>query len=1147
MFTPNDDGREMIVIQKKGIVTVWHDVDMDYSYAVHTVALDMSDIVCSNGERALGGVQLHPDFSVHQNRYIYLYYTYDATGQCLQDDAEHGPVNRLSRFVLSESWKIDPSTETVLLQTPPLTTRVHNGGKIEFGKDGYLYLSIGDLGHKEEAQSLQNLFGSMIRLTADGGIPPDNPFAQDPNSHRCNVNGRLPESVQQQQRQDGKCQELYAVGLRNPWRFAMNPNTEGSKVQYYINDVGGETWEEINNGGDDYRTSRDVLGITNYGWPRREGPCGHQNTPREKRTTDCHNYNGFHQPLHFFHHPAEGAAVTGGAFIPNGIWPPADTYDNGYLYTDYVSGQVYLLRNGNGNDATTTTTTACLTTCNPVTSGRNVTEFFTDSRIPTMRFGPYKGGTMALYYTSNANGGSMRRIYYAAAAVAADPVGEESEVPVNRPPVASIDVNASWVEEGETILFSGKASTDPDNGDNLMYEWDFDGDGVVDSRLSEDSSQFSTTGVYQSTLTVQDGHGGKSTASEHVIVGTPTTGGYPGVVFPWFSANETSCPEGYDFCGILEFCEGENDENTTVFGYRLPCPEGDCECPGGSGPIIRLVPGTKYRLTLRNSALQDTNLHTHGLHIVGSGDSDDVTRTVSAEGYCLDYTWDIASDHPGGTYWYHAHHHGLAEMQVGGGAYGMLIVEDNDSLHSSLPSWTENELLLQIVKTEHVVKGNSRRNDLIVVNATQWYRLRVSIVSIEGIPLNLTFGEGGKDDCDVHKVASDGVWRSVVPGPKARIFELSGASRADFAIRCNNTGSLIPLYYGNEIASTIFVLDAPDSAETSHIHIMEDWFPVRPYALADLLNETVPQENTFTVTLGYDHVNSLQWNPAIPVATIGYNQVHEWTLRGTAEHPFHLHLYHMQIASPGGCGAHHEEGEFYDVIASTEDCVIRFRTADIGQRCVLHCHVLFHEDNGSMSWVNVTGPNMPINNEVSPQYACALTEEPQESSSFSPTSQPFVTVAPDENSTSSSASCKTMLPTAILLNTGEKLKTGEYIESRVLDRYLIQQNDGSLALISGSPANGPDGGTVLWQSNIPKERRRFGDYFSALQRDGNFVTRPVFENGLPVGRTVWDSATGRSGTKDDYFLALNCNGTMSIFQGTPENPGEDIWSASERL
>ena len=97
---------------------------------------------------------------------------------------------------------------------------------------------------------------------------------------------------------------------------------------------------------------------------------------------------------------------------------------------------------------------------------------------------------------------------------------------------------------------------------------------------------------------------------------------------------------GIDFCGTLDFCQ-DGDR----FGYALP---GD-RCQPYNGPTIRLIPGSRYRLTLRNTATVSTNIHTHGLHIVGAGDSDDATRSVGA-GECLDYTWDITDDHPGGTH-----------------------------------------------------------------------------------------------------------------------------------------------------------------------------------------------------------------------------------------------------------------------------------------------------------------------------------------------------------------------------------------------------------------------------------------------------------------------------------------------------------------
>eukprot|EP00985_Skeletonema_marinoi_P022859 scaffold14795_cov140-Skeletonema_marinoi.AAC.19 len=112
---------------------------------------------------------------------------------------------------------------------------------------------------------------------------------------------------------------------------------------------------------------------------------------------------------------------------------------------------------------------------------------------------------------------------------------------------------------------------------------------------------------------------------------------------------------GQDKCATLEFCkDGSN------YGYRNP---GDSLTPCGSkpGPLIRMTPGTTYKLTLHNSADDSTlktNIHTHGLHITGSGDGDDITRFVTG-GSCLDYTWDIPSDHPGGTNWYHPHYHTL--------------------------------------------------------------------------------------------------------------------------------------------------------------------------------------------------------------------------------------------------------------------------------------------------------------------------------------------------------------------------------------------------------------------------------------------------------------------------------------------------------
>eukprot|EP00544_Gedaniella_sp_CCMP2646_P008030 CAMPEP_0202488006 /NCGR_PEP_ID=MMETSP1361-20130828/6170_1 /ASSEMBLY_ACC=CAM_ASM_000849 /TAXON_ID=210615 /ORGANISM="Staurosira complex sp., Strain CCMP2646" /LENGTH=904 /DNA_ID=CAMNT_0049117497 /DNA_START=21 /DNA_END=2731 /DNA_ORIENTATION=+ len=852
----------MFVTQKEGFVHIYEPGD-DYQYGGgDTTVLDIVDKVCVENERGLGGIQLHPNFD--SNGWIYLYYTFPKNGNC-DEDVNDGPVNRLSRWTWNAALnEIDQDSEVVLLDTPSTARAQHNSGKIEFGKDGMLYVTIGDTGVNDEGQNLNSVLGGMIRLTDTGDIPSDNPFAQDPDGVRCNLTGRG----------DGKCQELYAVGLRNPWRFAMNPNTEGNKIHFYVNDVGADAWEETSEGGDDFEDAslfNYELGIQNFGWPGREGPC------KRGDVGGCDDYEGFIHPIHYYQHEG-GGACTCGAFVPNGVW--GTEWDDKYLYGEFVFGQIYSFGVGEGTDCPE---------CNPANSGKDPQIFTTYESILTMRFGPYINGQTALYYTSSGNGGIMMQVYC-----------ENCPAPGTNGTIAS-----------PTIAPTAAPT------------------------------------VYVPPVR-PDGEGG-----------------YPGVLFPWSSSAD--CPEGYDYCGVLEFCMGEsNSETGPVYGYRIPCPEGEtCECNSIPGPLIRLIPGNVYKLTLRNAGTEVTNLHTHGLHIVGDGDGDDVVREVNG-GNCLDYTWDIKSDHPAGTSWYHAHLHTISEKQVGGGAFGMLIVEENPNLDSVLPSWAGNERLLQVsvsVYTDEMY-ANGRQNEVIDIAANQWYRLRVSLVNANAIPYNFTFADQGM--CEIHKVAQDGIWRSTVPGPMKSSWELTGASRADFAIKCNTPNALVPLFYRNEDPiANIWV-----GPEESNLYTMEEWQPTRPYSISDMTGETVPESNKFAVSLGFDYVNDEYWDPMVPIETIAYDQVHEWTLQQTWFHPFHMHLYHMQIVTPGGCGDGHEEGEFYDTISANGNCTVRFRTADIGQRCVLHCHVLFHEDSGSMSWVNVTGEGMPINLVQSPEYVC---------------------------------------------------------------------------------------------------------------------------------------------------------------------------------
>ena len=189
------------------------------------------DSLVISSEQGLLGIALDPDYP--DSNYVYLFHT------------KSDSVNQVSRFTMegdlmspdSEQLAIDPASKKKIYSAPD-TTRFHNGGTLRFGQDKTLYISIGDDAYTNEVQSLSNHLGKIMRINRDGSIPEDNPVF--PNA---------PEDA---------LPEVFAMGLRNPFRFNIDPVTQ----QLVIGDVGTVLYEEINvaKGGD------------NFGYPHYEGP-----------------------------------------------------------------------------------------------------------------------------------------------------------------------------------------------------------------------------------------------------------------------------------------------------------------------------------------------------------------------------------------------------------------------------------------------------------------------------------------------------------------------------------------------------------------------------------------------------------------------------------------------------------------------------------------------------------------------------------------------------------------------------------------------------------------------------------------------------------------------------------------------------------
>lgn len=353
-FTP--DGR-MLIANQGGTLWVWAGTLLPSP----ALTIPASSICTNANERGLLGVAVDPAFAM--NRRVYLFYTAN----------DGGCVNRVSRFTfftaVGQQNQVDPASELVLIDNMPSTNGNHNGGDLHFGKDGYLYASIGEGGVGSAARNEHVLSGKILRITPDGGIPPTNPF-QGPSTARCNVNGSTTPG--------NRCQETFAWGFRNPFRFAMDPNTAGTTTRFFINDVGQSTWEEI----DEAQAGAD------YGWNCREGA---------HNTGSCSSNPSMVDPIFEYPHGTPGPAgvngcnsITGGAFVPNGLWPG---FDSSYLFSDFICRAIFKLTQAGTWSASTFATSLGAAFAGAI----------------DLDFGPW-GTTQALYYTTFAGGGQVRRI-----------------------------------------------------------------------------------------------------------------------------------------------------------------------------------------------------------------------------------------------------------------------------------------------------------------------------------------------------------------------------------------------------------------------------------------------------------------------------------------------------------------------------------------------------------------------------------------------------------------------------------------------------------------------------------------------------------------------------------------------------------------
>jgi glucose/arabinose dehydrogenase len=281
---PGDDTDRLFIVEQSGKIKIVANGNI-----LSQPFLNIQSLIFFEGERGFLGLAFHPHYET--NGFFYVNYTRAGDGATV-----------IARYHVSADPNIaDPNSALIIIVIPQPYSN-HNGGQVAFGPDGYLYIGMGDGGSGGDpnnyAQNIEILLGKMLRINVDSGlpytVPSDNPFV-------------------------GKAgmDEIWALGLRNPWRFSFDSATG----DLYIGDVGQAIWEEV-----DFQAAGTPGGV-NFGWRCREGAHPYSSLPP---CNDANFLATLRDPITEYNH-SEGYSITGG-FVYNGTaYPSMQGY---YFFAD---------------------------------------------------------------------------------------------------------------------------------------------------------------------------------------------------------------------------------------------------------------------------------------------------------------------------------------------------------------------------------------------------------------------------------------------------------------------------------------------------------------------------------------------------------------------------------------------------------------------------------------------------------------------------------------------------------------------------------------------------------------------------------------------------------------------------------------------
>lgn len=393
------------------------------------------------------------------------------------------------------------------------------------------------------------------------------------------------------------------------------------------------------------------------------------------------------------------------------------------------------------------------------------------------------------------------------------------------------------------------------------------------------------------------------------------------------------------------------------------------------GPTLVVRPGDTMTVSLANHLADPTNLHTHGLHVSPDGSGDNVFRRIDA-GATAQYRYEIPAHHPPGVFWYHPHHHGMAAQQVFGGLYGAIIVDDT----TPIPATAERIMIVSDLTFDSagtvatasqmdLMRGREGSTVLLngQVNATmsahpgdreRWRIInacssRYLDLRLDGQSMQLLGNDSGRfgSPRDVNSV-------TLAPGNRADLLVTMATGSSILQARPVDRGSPTGMMGENAAPAGVVSLATLTVSGTVSAPfpspLLSEPRDLRPLPLAG--------KRTLTMAMGMGAagmnftIDGREFDAARVDQSVTVGTIEEWTIVNTStmDHPFHLHVWPMQVIEIGRQAI--DTPTWQDVVNVPAGSQSRVRIAfeDFAGTAVYHCHILDHEDSGMMGVISVS-------------------------------------------------------------------------------------------------------------------------------------------------------------------------------------------------